>query len=314
MKQKKLIFAALITILFAIPISDIKSQTFNRVGVYDEEHTPARKVKSYYYLQEADVMWKKRIWRIIDLREKINQPLYFPVEPIEDRMSLISLILRAQQGLLDEQTDRVPNAESPNARLDPKSQKLPIVQLYDDELFKKVMTISDVESKFGVMESTQSIVDPVTGEVIEQTSRSDARPDEVIQWLVKEDWFFNKIRSSLDVRIIGICAIRQSVAPTSGTTDPDNEEIRISKVFWAYFPEIRPLLSKYPVFNFNNDAERRTFDDIFQKRMFNSFISQESNVFNDRPISDYELGIYGLWEAENIKNRIFDFEQDLWVY
>lgn len=314
MKRKNIIGIVVMGVLFILPLSNVKAQTFNRVGVYDEEHVPARKPKSYYYLQESDVMWRKRVWRILDLREKMNQPLYFPNEPMEDRMSLISLILRAQQGLLDEQTDRLPNAKSPNPRLDPKSQKLPIVQLYDDEYFKKVLTISDVDSKFGVTETTQVITDPVTGQQIEQKSKTEVRPDEVLQWILKEDWYFNKNRSTLEVRIIGMGAIRHYIPPQSGTTEPDESEIRVAKVFWIYFPEIRPLLAKYAVFNFGNDAERRTFDDVFQKRMFSSYISQESNVYNDRPIEDYELGIYGLWEADNIKNKIFNFEQDLWVY
>lgn len=300
--MKKLAFFSL-TLLFGIintPQEGIYAQSFNRVGIYDEEHIPAREPIPYYHLREANVMWKKRIWRIIDMREKINHPLYFPISPIEDRMSLTSLILKAQQGLLDEQTDRVSGADVQNPRLNPNSPKIPILPLYEDEFFKKVLTIKDVESAFGV--------DPTN-----PNAPSEVAPEEVIQWMVKEDWFFNKERSRLEVRIIGLGAIRYSVAQGAATTGPQ-AEYRISQPFWVYFPEVRPILAKYAVFNNYNDSERRTFDDIFFKRFFNSFIFRESNVYNDRPVRDYELGLYALWESENIKNKLFNLEQDLWSY
>ncbi|MDD2563889.1 MAG: gliding motility protein GldN [Salinivirgaceae bacterium] len=297
MKRYALFLVLIVGCLFGTSTM-VKGQTFNRVGVYDEEHVPARKPIPYYYLHESDVMWKKRIWRVVDMREKMNHPLYFPVEPIMDRMSLISLILRAQQGLLDEQTDRIPGSDPLTARLDPSSTKIPILQLYEDEFFKKVLTISDIEMKFGV--------DPTN-----PNSYSAIAPEEVIQWMVKEDWFFNKERSRIEVRILGLCAIRAAV---QGTTTGANAQVQFTRPFWVYFPELRPILAKYSIFNSNNDAERRTFDDIFFKRFFSSYIVQESNVYNDRTIFDYELGIYGLWEAEIIKNKIFDLEQDLWSY
>lgn len=309
--KKGIIIAALATTcaMWSMPA---QGQTFNRVGVHDEEHIPARKPIPYYHLRESDVMWKKRIWRIVDMREKINNPLYYPTAPIEDRMSLTSLILRAQQGLLDEQTDRIPDAEMQNPRLDPSTTKLPILQIYEDEFFRKVLTISDIETRFGVKEEESTIEDPETGQLITTRTKTEVHPEEVLQWILKEDWFFNRTMSRLEVRIIGMGAVRHYVADNS--MQSEDAEIRQARVFWVYFPELRPILAKYAVTNTNNDAERRTFDDIFFKRFFNSFIAQESNVYNDRQIQDYELGLYSLWEAEKIKERIFNLEQDLWSY
>ena len=133
------LISALFVLCFLGIENKTNAQTFNRVGIYDEEHIPARKPIPYYFLHESDVMWKKRIWRIIDMREKINHPLYFPIVPIEDRMSLAVLSLRAQQGLLDEQTDRVEGVEAPSPRLNPKTEKIPILQLYEDEYFKRYL-------------------------------------------------------------------------------------------------------------------------------------------------------------------------------
>ena len=115
----------------------------------------------------------------------------------------------------------------------------------------------------------------------------------------------------MEVRIIGLSPIRFYVKDDDGGEDA---EVRKSMVFWIYFPEVRRILADHEVFNNNNDAERRTFDDIFFKRYFNSFIVKVSNVYDDRGIADYSLGIQSLLEAEALKKKITDYEQDLWEY
>ena len=68
------------------------------------------------------------------------------------------------------------------------------------------------------------------------------------------------------------------------------------------------------VFNlFNNEAENRTFLDIFRKRQFSSVIYKRGNAY-DRKISDYMIGLDALLEAERIKAEIFNLEHDLWEY
>ena len=85
-------------------------------------------------------------------------------------------------------------------------------------------------------------------------------------------------------------------------------------MFWVYFPEARNYLINAEVFNLvKNDAERRTYDDIFMKRMFSSTIVKESTVY-DRNVSDFMVGLDALLEAERIKEELFNFEHDLWEY
>ena len=67
------------------------------------------------------------------------------------------------------------------------------------------------------------------------------------------------------------------------------------------------------MYNFKNDAERRSLDDIFWKRQFSSLIVKESNV-QDRYIDQYQKGIDALVEADKIKTGIFTWEHDLWNY
>jgi len=64
-------------------------------GVYEKGHTGTKKIIAYSHLREADAMWSKRIWRVIDLNEKINLPLKYPITPIKDRKSLINVLMDA---------------------------------------------------------------------------------------------------------------------------------------------------------------------------------------------------------------------------
>src|SRR5690349_20459528 len=57
-------------------------------GVYDKENAVNRRFIPYTHLRQGDVTWEKRVWRNIDMREKINQPLYYPVDQVVSRTSL----------------------------------------------------------------------------------------------------------------------------------------------------------------------------------------------------------------------------------
>ncbi len=116
---------------------------------------------------------------------------------------------------------------------------------------------------------------------------------------IKEDIYFDKQRSQMDVRIIGVCPVRDNY--------DENGVFRGKEpLFWIYYPEIRPVLAKAEVFNRFNDAERRTYEDIFWKRMFESYIIKEKNVY-DRKVADYAQGLDALLESERIQNQLFSF-------
>lgn len=246
-----------------------------------KENTPTRRVIPYTHVREQDVMWHRRIWREIDLREKINHPLYYPTSKIDDRKSLFDVI-----------KDAVLSGEL--SAYDPS----------DDE-FKIKLTPSQAMAKMG---DTISIFveDPETFELVESNTYQEINSVDVIKYYMKEDWFFDRERSIMDVRIMGI-------APLVSVLDENGEFKGLKNVFWIYFPEARYVFANYDVFNRHNDAERRTFEDIFWKRMFNSYIIKRSNVY-DRMLIDYKLGIDRLLEAEQIKEEIFNMEHDVWHF
>ena len=253
-------------------------------GVYVKEHTPERKVIPYTYLREADVQWSKRIWRMLDMREKKNHPLYFPTEVINNRKSLTQVIL---DGIMNDGTITAYST--------------------DDDEFKKPMTKAEIQGLLAGTTDTLYIDDPENpGNQIQKVVTNEFKPETIKKYMIKEDWFFDKQRSVMDVRIVGICAIMDAL-------NDDGSFKALKQMFWIYYPEARYVFANAEVYNRRNDAERRTLEDIIWKRDFSSYIYKETNVY-DRSISEYKTGMDALLEAEKIKEDIFNYEHDLWEY
>lgn len=254
-------------------------------GIYIRENSPSRRPIPYTSLREADVMWSKRVWRVINLKEKINHPLYYPTTALSDRKSLFDVL---KDGAI-------------------KSGSITCFSVIDDE-FKIELTKSEVEGKLISWDSAATTEDPNNpGTFISAPTKNEVKSENISQYRIKEDWFYDKQRSVLDVRIIGLMVAIPKVSESG------EDQGGVLPLFWVYFPEIRPVLATQDVYMRHNDAERRTFDDIFWKRMFSSYITKESNVY-DRSISEYTSGFNALFESDRIKDDIFKYEHDLWHF
>ena len=283
----KNVFVVLVIFLGVLCASSHDSQAQIIDGAYKRSDVSKKKPMALPYVREADVMWSKKIWRIIDLREKMNQVLYFPTVETDGRNSLVNLLLQGiQDGLLTAYDAR------------------------NDDEFKVPMTFEQVKEAFGATTETSRVRDVDTGEFKEELIVGEIRGEEVMQFMVKEEWYFDKQTSTMNTRIIGICPIQEYYRDE----DLNRENVQRRQVFWIYYPEARDLLASSPVMNTSNTAQDLSFDDLFIKRKFNSYVIRESNAYNNRAISQYLSGREAMLEAERIENEIFDYEQDLWEY
>lgn len=309
---------------------------------YVQEHVPTKKVIPYEYVREADVMWSKRVWRAIDLREKFNHPMHYPLDDFQDDMdptdftawrrntSRWSLWTIIRYHLLLGDLTLYSNFDPDWQKWqDGDLFKYPFLQsqygdpniaggtFMTDSIYREEVKSMQYLGKENIDPNPQ----PYTGvDGYDSIKYVNGNPEvvyppneyvwysseDIIQYHLKEDWFFDKERSVMDVRIIGI-------APVIYSKDENGNITGFKELFWLYFPECRYVFQNFYVQSRHNDAQRMSFDDLFWKRMFQSYIIKESNIY-DREVKDYRAGIDALLESEKIKEDIFIFEHDLWSY
>lgn len=282
-------FAASNAVFAQVAVVDSSTTALDyKVEVYEKENIPFKRPIPYAYVREADVMFEKVIWRMVDLREKQNLPLYYPTEPIGSRVNLMTLLLNGiENGEI--------TAYSPD-------------EGYDE--FKRPMSKAELDLKLGARQDTIMVSDEY-GNMTQEITKAERRITEVRRILIKEKIYFDKKHSALNRVVVGICPIR--VYSRDGNEE-DPSQVEMIQTMWVYMPEARNVLARHPVFNRFNDAQNSSFDDFFMQNRYSGYIYSISNVYNNRQINEYASGIDALYEAQRIESEIFDIEQDLWEY
>jgi gliding motility associated protien GldN len=250
-------------------------------GYYKKSNVLNARVTPYANLRESDVMFSKRVWREIDVRDKVNTIFTSP------KSRLITIF-----------TDAIQAGEL--TAYDASSTKDDV----NGDEFSAVLNAKDAMAKFA-----DSVVVPIFDQDGNQTgSKVEAgefNPDSIVKFRIKEDWIFDKQRSVFEPRIVGIAPmVKISKAGQAFDEQP---------AFWIYFPEARNLLVTKAAVNRTNDFAGLSYDDIFMKRIFSSYVVKESNP-DDLRIKDYAIGIDKLFESDRVKKALMDFEHDLWSY
>jgi gliding motility associated protien GldN len=278
------ILPVLLLLLLSGSFASAQQTEMNNVldGVYRKTIYKEKEIIPYDHIREADVFWSKRIWREIDVREKMNLYFKYPVEVNQQAQYFVSILLYAIN-----------------------NEGLTVYNTIDDQ-FTTAMPLEEVNA-IGSRVDSQLTVNWETGEEEWVIVKQEFDPEKVNKFRIKEEWFFDEETSTMQVRIIGI-------APLIDEYD-ESGNFRFTKpMFWVYYPDLRPILVHYEIFNPQNDAIRMSWEDVFEMRFFSSYITKESNVY-DRRVQDYmPNGIDALLEAERIKNELFVREHDLWNY
>ncbi len=278
------LFLFLSPALFAQVIDEPEN---NSDGFYTKEAEVIennKKAFDFPYVREADVVWAHRVWRVIDFKEKINQVFYYPIVPDQGRKNLFTILDEA----LSEGR----------------------IRGFDDDMFSKEVNWEELKASLGGSEVISRWETDMDGMEIEtfDTVYTSLKAEDIKMLRIKEDWFIDKNRSVEDVRIIGFALIylqqkEEGVPP-----------VQIPLAWIRYNdPEVRELLANAEVYNMDNDRARRSYDDIFRKRVFSSYIIRESNDFNRR-IEDYASGVDALLESQRVEDYLFEMEEDMWEY
>lgn len=245
----------------------------------------------YGYVHDRDVLMGKTVWEMIDLDERINFPMYYPVDSANigtDRRSLYDVLTKA-----------IKSGE--------------ITEVYSDSYFNTKKTMKDIESSLSKIDTTNPGREqlnagmPIDPQYI---VRTDLGAFHVIGYKLKGYWYFDKRQSEMKYRLLGLCPVTPDVF-TVGQDEEDPIEL-----FWVYFPAAREVLHKNHAFNDRNSAMPISFDHLLNSRRFNAVIYKEENVYGDREIQEYlkDNAQMQLLESERVKDKIRNFEQDMWNY
>ncbi len=275
---KYFFFLATLGLILALPSTAQPPQDRPNDTFYERKSMMENRPIELPHVREADILWSKRIWQNIDVRLKINQPLYFPQEPIGDFKSLMKVLedaLRAGEIHAYDVDDEYFRGDP----LDP------------NDLFERLSRTETFE------EDGQEVAVVIP-----------FNPAQILRFRIREEWFIDKRRGRMDVRIVGLSPAREVIDNITG------ESLGWEPLFWLPFAEIREVLANAPVYTRHNDRQSISFDDYFIRRFFDATIYREERPDN-RVISEYiEDPIEQLLEAQRIKEEIRNMELDLWHY
>mgnify|MGYP001171702643 FL=1 len=256
----------------------------------------------YEYVDDKDILWSKVVYEFIDLNERLNFPLLFPVNDTKydnTRKSLWRIIKEnIENGKISEVYDSNNDNFTEASRIVGKDSTDLEANIY------KNYNISDIYKSKYVPESF--------------VPREVASSADIFGYVIKGMWYFDKIHAELRYRLLAIQPYGKDLK-----TSVDGEETETG-YFWIWYPSIREILDDHLVFNDKNNNNRVSFDELLINRRFSSYIYKYDNVYGDREIREYirqrDNESYAQWqtrivmESERIKKEILDFEIDMWGY
>jgi gliding motility associated protien GldN len=253
----------------------------------------------YGYVHDRDVLMGKTIWEFIDLDEKINFPLYFPIDT--------AFVGKERRSLFDVLVKNIKNGK--------------ITEVYGDDYFNTKKTFKDMASSFTYIDTTDTGKDEINNYYDDYKSGAKVLDPQYINkkeldasyisgYKIKGFWYFDKRQGELKYRLLALCPV------TPEARDAGNDKADVIDLFWVYFPTVRDILHESKAFNDKNSAMPISFDHLLNSRRFSGNIYKEENVYGDREIEKYmkDNSQNQLLESERVKEKIRSFESDMWNY
>lgn len=291
-------FLLTISCVFAVSAVSAQANILNakspdQIGVKTDEQMLLDNDKplEYGYVDDRDILYSKMAWEKIVLDERVNFPLYYPVDT--------NNIGSNRRSLFDVLMTNIKSGEIEN--------------MYDDSYFTAKRTMKDLEATMKLVDTTDLGFEQInSGEALseEYINRRELTSADIVEYRIKGLWYFDKRHGELKYRLLGIAP----VAPDVNFIDSDQQDL--VELFWVFFPDSREVLHEAKSFNNKNSAIPVSFDHLLNARRFNGYTYKEENVYGDRSVDEYisDNALMQLLESDRIKDKIRNFEQDMWSY
>lgn len=245
----------------------------------------------YGYVEERDILWSKNVWEIIDLDERVNFPLYYPID--------VNNIGSNRKSLYNVLIDGIESGK--------------IEKIYADSYFNDERSLNDIQATLSKVDTTNLGIEQYNaGEEVDAQfiDRRDLGAADIAEYHIRGMWYFDKRMAELRYRILGIAP----VAPDVNFIDSGQSDL--VELFWVWFPDAREVLNDNEAYTGGNNSDAVSFDHLLNSRRFNATIYKEDNVYGNREIDEYiaDNAFMELLEAQRIKEQIRNFELDMWNY
>tara|TARA_B100001063_G_scaffold190145_1_gene180942 strand:+ start:232 stop:1071 length:840 start_codon:yes stop_codon:yes gene_type:complete len=277
MKNLIFLFCLLLSVNSFSQANILNASNPSEIGIqnYDQKQSDNDSFLEFDYIDERDILWSKIVYEKIDLNEKLNFPLLFPVNDETYEKNRKSLWRILKENIINKR----------------------ITELYFDrnDNFKDKMSFADVMEVVSFTELINGV----------QTPAEELKSIDITAYRIKGMWYFDKRQGEMKYRLLGLMPVGKNLKDDDGKNNTD--------LFWIWYPSVRKILHEEKVFNDKNNASSISFDQLLVSRRFSSFIYKEDNVYGDRSIKDYKVpGLESILESQRIKKEILDFEQDMW--
>ena len=277
MKNLTILICFLFSVNSFAQVNILNATIPSEIGIqnFDQKQSDNDSFLEFDYIDERDILWSKIVYEKIDLNEKLNFPLLFPVNDETYAKNRKSLWRILKENIINKR----------------------ITELYFDrnDNFKDKMSFNDVMEVVSFTELINGV----------QTPAEELKSIDITGYRIKGMWYFDKRQGEMKYRLLGLMPIGKNLKDDDGKNNTD--------LFWIWYPSIRKILHEEKVFNDKNNASSISFDQLLVSRRFSSFIYKEDNVYGDRSIKEYKIpGLESILESQRIKKEILDFEQDMW--
>ena len=277
MKNLTILICFLFSVNSFAQVNILNATIPSEIGIqnFDQKQSDNDSFLEFDYIDERDILWSKIVYEKIDLNEKLNFPLLFPVNDETYAKNRKSLWRILKENIINKR----------------------ITELYFDrnDNFKDKMSFNDVMEVVSFTELINGV----------KTPAEELKSIDITAYRIKGMWYFDKRQGEMKYRLLGLMPVGKNLKDDDGKNNTD--------LFWIWYPSVRKILHEEKVFNDKNNASSISFDQLLVSRRFSSFIYKEDNVYGDRSIKDYKIpGLESILESQRIKKEILDFEQDMW--